>query len=89
MYIAYSVLIISPVVPANTAYAILVAYVVNTVSLLLIAASILVMARQEPIMLTMKRFGLALRIMIMVQLVNMAISLLLTTVVASIIYLSI
>lgn len=89
MCIAYSVSIVSPVTPANIVYTILVGYVINIVSLLLVAAGILAMARREPIMLTMKRFGLALRIMIVVQLVNMAVSLLLTTVVASIIYLSI
>ena len=80
MCIAYSVSIV---------YTILVGYVINIVSLVLVAAGILVMASREPIMLTMKRFGLALRIMIVVQLVNMAVSLLLTIVVASIIYLSI
>ncbi len=89
VFYTYTVLIVSPAVPSNTAYAILVGYVINIVSLLLIAAGILVMARREPIMLTMKRFGLALRIMIVVQLVNMAVSLLLTAVVASIIYFSI
>ena len=89
MCIAYSVSIVSPVTPANIVYTILVGYVINIVSLVLVAAGILVMASREPIMLTMKRFGLALRIMIVVQLVNMAVSLLLTTVVASIIYLSI